>query len=528
MRVSSTLYFQTGLNSINAQQADLLHLYKQIGTGKRILTPSDDPLAAAKTINLAQSQSLNNRYTENRSIASNSLSTAESTLNDVTVLMQNMKTRLVEASNGTLSDADRSTLATVLQGARDSLLGMANAKDGSGQYVFSGSRGDTPPFQEKNGVVQYMGDQVQRLVQADQTRQVAASDVGLDIFARATPGSSAYITRMEPVNGQLPQGSGALGGPQVLDSGHPDFGSQFQIEFGAPNADGLIPYTVTVNNPDGSPSATYGNAPDVRLYDPSQPSLNLATKNGDAAIKVSFSGTPEAGDTFMVEPATSPEYVSSTTLEAGSTLKVNSAQITNYAIAKSGYSYELTFTADNAFDLVVKDATGNPVGSPQSFDFVPGRENTIDLGNGMQVRLAGTPKADDVVQVVPNETPTNLNIFDALDSVISALKGDASLDPTQQAQFRSAIATAMQTTDIIYDNVLTVRSSLGTRLNELEALDGNAAQRSLGYAAEMTRLEDLDWYTATTQLQLRSTALEAASLAFRRIQSLSLFNQGSN
>ncbi len=35
MRISSNLFFQTGLKSINAQQSDLMHLYQQIGSGQR-------------------------------------------------------------------------------------------------------------------------------------------------------------------------------------------------------------------------------------------------------------------------------------------------------------------------------------------------------------------------------------------------------------------------------------------------------------------------------------------------------------
>src|SRR3546814_11901123 len=73
MRISSTLFFQTGLNSINAQQSDLMHLYQQIGSGQRMVTPADDPLAAAQAINISQSQSLNKRFADNRDVAKSNL-----------------------------------------------------------------------------------------------------------------------------------------------------------------------------------------------------------------------------------------------------------------------------------------------------------------------------------------------------------------------------------------------------------------------------------------------------------------------
>src|SRR5690554_3323784 len=111
MRISSSLLFQTGLNSINAQQSDLMHLFQQIGSGQRMVTPADDPLAAAQAINIRQSQTMNMRYAENREVAKSNLGIEENTLSSVVDLMIDVKTRLVEAGNGTMSDSDRMTLS---------------------------------------------------------------------------------------------------------------------------------------------------------------------------------------------------------------------------------------------------------------------------------------------------------------------------------------------------------------------------------------------------------------------------------
>src|SRR5690606_9026297 len=213
MRISSTLFFQTGLNSINAQQSDLMHLYQQIGSGQRMVTPADDPLAAAQAINISQSQSLNKRYADNREVAKSNLCIEENTLNSVTTLLQDVKTRLIEAGNGTMADADRATLSNVLPTARTSLLGSANAPDGSGQYLFSGAMGSTAAFQEVGGKIVYVGDQNQRNVQADQTRRIAGSDVGSDIFNRAAPGTSVYLSAAGAGNA----GSGVVTKPTITD-----------------------------------------------------------------------------------------------------------------------------------------------------------------------------------------------------------------------------------------------------------------------------------------------------------------------
>ncbi|MGP1615695.1 MAG: flagellar hook-associated protein FlgL, partial [Pollutimonas bauzanensis] len=67
-----------------------------------------------------------------------------------------------------------------------------------------------------------------------------------------------------------------------------------------------------------------------------------------------------------------------------------------------------------------------------------------------------------------------------------------------------------------------------SRLNEIDALDANGSVRALNYSSQLSKLEEVDYYTATTQLQLRTSALEAASLAFKKIQSIGLFNMSSN
>src|SRR5690606_39638630 len=108
-------------------------------------------------------------YAANRQVAMQSLGMQENVLSNVTLQLQDIKTRLVEVGNGSLSDVDRAALAEVLQGSRDALLNLANSTDGNGQYLFSGSKGNSAPFTEAG---KYVGDNSHRLIQVDQTRQI--------------------------------------------------------------------------------------------------------------------------------------------------------------------------------------------------------------------------------------------------------------------------------------------------------------------------------------------------------------------
>ncbi|MEO6986079.1 MAG: flagellar hook-associated protein FlgL [Paralcaligenes sp.] len=410
MRISSSQFFQTGLNSINNQQADLMHVYQQISSGRRMVTPADDPLAASQAINVAQSQSINARFAANRQVATNNLGTEDNVLATVTTQMQAINASLVQAGNGTLSDVDRSTLADTLSTAKASLLTMANSTNDNGQYLFSGSQGTQAPFvADSAGVVTASAVSGQRLVQVDATSQMPTSDLGSDIFARATPGTQGYLTAGASTN----SGTGQIGTPTVTDPLGSNVGKTFTISFsGLP-----LQYTVDMKDSAGLPAGVVGPLP----YQAGSTSLDMT-----GGVHVQFSGQPVAGDTFTVEPA----------------------------------------------------ASGN------------------------------------------------LNVFDTLDSVIAALKKPSNGNATANANLGNALSTAMQKIGINYDNMLTVRASVGTRLNQIDALNSNGTSRDLGYTTQLSQLESVDYYSASTELQLRQSALDAASLAFKKIQGNSLFNVG--
>ncbi len=183
MRISTQTLFDTGAANIGDLQSRLAKTQQQISTDRRMLTPSDDPVAAARALEVTQSQSLNTQYGVNRRYATSALSEMEGTLSSVTELLQDVKTTIQSASNSMLGDTERDFLATGLIARRDQLLSLANSRDGLGNYMFSGFQTTTPAFSEDAfGVVTYEGDAGQRLIQVDASRQMAAAAPGSSIF----------------------------------------------------------------------------------------------------------------------------------------------------------------------------------------------------------------------------------------------------------------------------------------------------------------------------------------------------------
>jgi flagellar hook-associated protein 3 FlgL len=183
MRISTQILFESGAASMGEVQSSLFKTQQQVSSGRRILTAADDPVGAARALEVTQSQSLNSQYGVNRQHAKSALSEVEVTLSSVTELLQDVRTTTIAAGNGTLSDTERGFMATELGARRDQLLGLANSRDGMGNYMFSGFQTDTPAFsKDALGVVSYDGDAGQRLIQVDASRQMSATAPGSTVF----------------------------------------------------------------------------------------------------------------------------------------------------------------------------------------------------------------------------------------------------------------------------------------------------------------------------------------------------------
>ena len=185
MRISSNTIFEASVNAMQQQSARLMQVQQQISTGRRILTPADDPIGAAQALQVTQSQTMNTQYSTNAGSASDSLTLEESVLGSITSLLQDVRTTAIIAGNGALNSTDRAALATDLSGRYQQLLGLANTVDSNGQYLFSGYQGGVRPFTaQANGTIDYNGDQGQRLIQISPSEQLAVNDSGSDVFQR--------------------------------------------------------------------------------------------------------------------------------------------------------------------------------------------------------------------------------------------------------------------------------------------------------------------------------------------------------
>ncbi|WP_370264035.1 flagellar hook-associated protein FlgL [Limnobacter sp.] len=147
MRVSTLQYFQGNIGKLTDMQARLSNLQNQISSGVEVQKPSDDPSRLFQGIQAQRGINRGEQLNRNISFARNQLEQADGALGQATNNMLEIKFRMVQAANGTLSASDRSSIAITLQAMREELLQLFNQKDVSGRYLFSGTEEEQATFE---------------------------------------------------------------------------------------------------------------------------------------------------------------------------------------------------------------------------------------------------------------------------------------------------------------------------------------------------------------------------------------------
>src|SRR4249920_3046034 len=106
IRFSTNTIFDQGVFNMQRGQSTLVELQDQISTNRRVRTPADDPVAAARALEVEQSQAISEQYMRNGDSAKTALGLSENALISVTSLIQDVRTLAVNAGDGALSEKE--------------------------------------------------------------------------------------------------------------------------------------------------------------------------------------------------------------------------------------------------------------------------------------------------------------------------------------------------------------------------------------------------------------------------------------
>lgn len=400
MRISTNSMFEVAVSRINDQQAGLSKIQQQLSSGQRILTPADDPIGATKVLNLSQGQAMNAQFTDNRTSAKASLNQQEGVLQGVTSLLQDVRTQVLAAGAGTLDATSRKFIATELRSRLQELTGLANSRDGVGNYMFAGFKDTAQPFSGTGAATAYNGDNGQKLLQVGAGRQLPVNDSGESVFMKVAA-SGVFNTSASGT------GTATISSVGVTDKNATLPGHEYAVRFG----NGGTSYQVF-----------------------------------DTTMDPGMAGTPAA---------------------AG--------------------AYE----------------------SPQSI--------AVD---GLEFQVSGTPADGDSVTAEPVRSQS---VFKTMDDLITALEKPA-ISEGARKDLTNSLAVGGSNIDNALNNVLSVRASVGARLQEMDSLDMAGSARDIQYAEQISGIQDVDYVKAISDMTQKQMTLQAAQQSFVKVSGLSLFN----
>lgn len=281
-RISTSLYFNQASLRTSSQESKLYSLQQQLSSSKKINAPSDDPLGAA-SLSIIKDQATQNGIYKNaiasaRSNVSSTVSVVETALGQ----LQNAYQLTVQARNGSYGATDLKNIGASLQSLLSGLVQTANSQDGSGNYLFSGSKSQTQPFQFDGTQYAYSGDQTVAHVRTGTSSITQTSWTGQTLFAGAQSGDGV----VDATAGASNAGNAIVS--KVIQSSPGSYnGDQYSVAFTASGSQiqATVTDTTTSTVVLGPSNFTSGQA------------LNFA------GVNLTIDGTPVAGDTIVVGKA---------------------------------------------------------------------------------------------------------------------------------------------------------------------------------------------------------------------------------
>jgi len=185
MRVSTAQFYFQNAQQLSSLQTDVNDQVKYLASGKRVLTAKDDAVSYGTLAGYKDALANIEKYQRNINQAENRNSLQEVSFASTEDVMQQLKQLFIQANNGTLSDIDLKALAKLAENSQSELLDVANTRDETGSYIFSGFQIDVQPFSlQPDGSAIYHGDNGVRELQIAKNVKVATNQTGDNAFEK--------------------------------------------------------------------------------------------------------------------------------------------------------------------------------------------------------------------------------------------------------------------------------------------------------------------------------------------------------
>ena len=555
MRISSIQAFNNGVNGIGRNYSNVIRTQEQISSGKRILTPADDPVASVRLLQLEQQQALLTQYKDNLTAAKNSLTQEETTLNSTVTVLQRIRELAVQAGGGALSAEDRKSIAKELSEREDELLNLMNSRNARGEYLFAGYLGKTEPFiRNPDGTYSYFGDEGQRSLQVASSSTVAINDNGKRLFEDVinadrvletggidNPALAGQVpplpaTTIPPVPAADQRVFMSQGLVENQDAFNSNFraGEPYSLAFVSGNEFRIYDSAgtdVTSEVPGGGQIDPLANGGNVINFRGMRFQLDVVLQPGDneqdldnLLADTATPGTPGIGTHSFTLQSAPTEFAVTRSSTNASTAVVGGGTISNQATFNAQFPTSgvvLRFTNATDYDVFAQPVgpSSTPIASGTAAGPYPSTFNVF----GADFTLSAAAAAGDEFGVKP-QFQEQRSILNTISQLRQSLESSPT-SPTGNLAIRDEVAIALENLDNGIGQVLEVQTEIGARLNLIDTTEVDNEDVTLVNKAVQADLSELDYAEALSRLSFQTVILEAAQQSYVKIAGLNLFNQ---
>ncbi len=480
LRTTPLTLVSEAVTAAREQFDQLANLQQQATTGKRILSPSDDPLGSVTVMGLQAQSGRMDTYLSNIQDAQATLNTSVSALQQVNTILTQAKSIAIQGAQAGNDATSNEALAQEVDGLLNQLLDVANTQQ-NGRYIYGGTAGNTAPFavtatdgQGRPLSVAYHGaeDSVEAGISPTQT--VSTLYPGDQVF-QSRQRSQTVITG--GTGATAGSGTDSATGQGTLTVQHTAtiYASGSGIQAGTSSAAGD-----TILGPAGvhhlSINDTSGTGASGTISLDGGPAV--AFTNSDTDLKITG---PDGGVVYVDASAIAPGFNGDVSITANGTLSVDGGKS--------------TVAVDFSANQTVKDS-------------VTGAVTNI---NSTNITQTGADHID------------HPGTYDAF-QILMAVRDDLRNPQISEAQLSQSLSGRIGELQRVQGTVLTTVGKQSADLTNLQALQNRIQDVQLGTKQNISNLQDADMSQVALELQAQQNLLQYTLLTASKLLNQSLLD----
>ena len=306
MSIGTSFFHNVTTRNLSQVNERISDLQGQISSGVNDPRPSADPVRALRLSAAKEQQEALDRYSNNLERAGARLDQADTVLSEAGNVMRRIGELALRAASDTATATERDSISTEVRALRDSLLGLANARDESGRALFGGYGTQSDPFLDGPGGVVYQGDGGQSRLQVSESLSLPTGLSGDAVFAMGAEGGDVFAV-IDDFLGSLstassaPRASATGAGQLSLDPALTRAPAEWTMTLEGPLGTAKVPFVAAEGAMSGAVEAINAQTTATGIsaaFDPETGGLIL-TAEGPVTVS-NVARQPDAGGVLMV------------------------------------------------------------------------------------------------------------------------------------------------------------------------------------------------------------------------------------